>query len=99
MKEEQMKHIITLTVILIWITALFAVNAEATLVDAGKSDIPGIIAYAPDRIVVKFDASLIDMMDKKSFKFGKTGIPALDELGIKHDVIPSSNFKCKEKNV
>lgn len=81
-----MKHIITLTVILIWITALFAVNAEAILVDAGKSDIPGIIAYAPDRIVVKFDASLIDMMDKKSFKYGKTGIPALDELGIKHDV-------------
>ena len=82
-----MKHMSAMNNIVLFLAiTLFAVNSDAALVDSGKSDIPGFVGYAPDRIVVKFDPSVISMMDKKAFKHGKTGIPVLDELGTKHGV-------------
>ncbi len=81
-----MKYIITVSIILICITALFAFNAESALVASGQSDISGFVGYASDRIVVKFDPSVLNLMDRNTFRHGKTGIPVLDQIGMKHGV-------------
>jgi subtilisin family serine protease len=42
---------------------------------------PGFVGYAADRIIVKFDPSVVQSLDKREISRGRTGIPAFDQVG------------------
>jgi len=48
------------------------------------SGVPDFVGYVPDRIVVKFDPSIVLRFDKRLLPHGKTGIDAVDHVGARH---------------
>jgi len=48
--------------------------------------VSSFVGYAPDKIVVKFDPSIMQALDKKEIPRGKTSIPALDQVGKRYGV-------------
>jgi len=45
------------------------------------SEGPGFVGYAADRIIVKFDPSVVESMDRREIPRGRTGIPVFDQVG------------------
>ena len=77
----------------VWILVVllsFSVLAWGADVKVAKvqqpSDIPSFVGYAPNKIVVKFDDSILKKIDQKLLQKGKFGVPALDKIGDLYDV-------------
>jgi subtilisin family serine protease len=69
---------------------LFTHTAYGIDVDIIHVDHPGIsefVGYVPDEIVVKFDGPVVNRMDRSKAQTGESGIPRLDVLGSRHNVI------------
>ncbi len=49
-------------------------------------DLPGTVGYAPRKIVVKFAPATLASLDRRTLPEGRLGLPALDELGARHEV-------------
>ena len=81
-----MHRIIAATLILILSVVGISLAVEVADVKPANPGIQGFVGYAPDRIVVKFDASTFRMIDKGAFARGKTGWPDLDQVGMRHGV-------------
>jgi subtilisin family serine protease len=80
-----MKRIFAINLLLIFAIASLSSSTDAAVVD-DMPDIPSLIGYAPNRIVVKFDPLVRQKMDKGAFSRGRTGILALDQVGVRHGV-------------
>ncbi|MHA1940006.1 MAG: S8 family serine peptidase, partial [Candidatus Thorarchaeota archaeon] len=81
-----MKRILVMTLLLLLITASTNLAVEVPTRDVEKPNVPSFLGYAENRIVVKFDPSVIRMMDKANLIHGRTGIPDLDQVGTRHGV-------------
>jgi PKD repeat protein len=50
------------------------------------TNIPSFVGYAPKKIVVKFDDSILSRINEATARMGRLGIPALDRLAQQYDV-------------
>lgn len=64
-----------------------ALAVDVAVVDKAEHDISAFVGYAPDRIVVRFDAPTLRMLDRGAFGRGRTGIPLLDQVGERHGAV------------
>jgi subtilisin family serine protease len=76
--------VIILMVLLMDVSLTYAPGKDMRNLD--RIDIPSFVGYAPNRIVVKFDPSIVRTMKKGTLISGKTGIPALDQIGKQYKV-------------
>jgi len=86
MSAMTIKRMLITTVVLLSVTTFFAFSADAVILTDSVSGVPGFVGYSPDRIVVKFDPHLIQMLDKKALALGRTGIPVIDQIATRHGV-------------
>ena len=49
-------------------------------------EIPSLVGYVPNRIVVKFDPQTLQGIDRAAMARGRTGIPALDQVGAQYGI-------------
>ena len=52
----------------------------------GPTQVPSFVGFTPDRIVVKFDPSVLTRMNRPTTQQGRTGIPELDRLAERFQV-------------
>ena len=52
-----------------------AFGADVGIIYVERPDVPGFIGYVENEIVVKFDRSIIPMIDRAKAPHGKSGIP------------------------
>ena len=64
-----------------------AFGADVGIIYVERPDVPGFIGYVDNEIVVKFDRSIIPMIDRAKAPHGKLGIPSLDRVGLRHRVV------------
>lgn len=81
-----MKRVIFIASLLLSATALSTMAMELAEVGASNPDVPGFVGYAPARIVVKFDPPTLQGIDKAAMATGRTGLPALDHVGMLYGV-------------
>jgi subtilisin family serine protease len=81
-----MKRILIMTFLSFLVAASSALAAEVSTLEVERPEIPSFIGYAPNRIVVNFDPSITGKMNRKTLAQGKTGIAALDDVGMRHGV-------------
>ena len=82
-----MKRVIFMAFLILFATSLSTMAVEMAEVGGPNPDVPSFVGYAPNRIVVKFDPSILPGMDKAAMARGRTGIPVLDHLGTQHGVV------------
>jgi subtilisin family serine protease len=82
-----MKKVSVFILSLLLILASSALSADEKTNKKEIPDVPSFIGYVPNEIVVKFDHSITTKKDKKSAPKGKLGIPSLDQMGSRHNVI------------
>src|SRR5512145_1216597 len=81
-----MKRIIFM-VFLILIGTSFSTGAvEMAEVGGPNLDVPSLVGYAPNRIVVKFDPPTLRGIDQAAAARGRTGVPVLDHVGVLYGV-------------
>jgi len=56
-------------------------------VKRADTKIPSFLGYVPDEIVVQFDNSTVYNVDRTTTALGKAGIPALDQLNLRYNVV------------
>lgn len=81
-----MRRIFFPTLLFLLATSASAMAVELISVDGFKPDVRGFIGYAPDRIVVYFDSQTRGGLNKAAMAQGRTGIAALDRVGMRHGV-------------
>jgi PKD repeat protein len=81
-----MKHVICLAILILLATSISAMAVELASVGGPNPDVPGFVGYAPNRIVIKFDPSTLRGIDNAAMARGRTGLPALDQVGTRHGV-------------
>lgn len=81
-----MKRVILMAFIILLTTSFTTMAVEIADVGGLNPDVPSFVGYAPNRIVVKFDPSTRQALDKTAMAQGKTGLPALDVVGTRHGV-------------
>jgi len=81
-----MKRVIFMAFLILFATSFSAMAVEMAEVGGPNPDVPSFVGYAPNRIVVKFDPSILPGMDKAAMARGRTGIPVLDQVGTWHGV-------------
>jgi len=81
-----MKRIIFMVFLILFATSLSAMAVEMAEVGGPNPDVPSFVGYAPNKIVVKFDPSMLPGMDKAAMASGRTGLPVLDQVGTRHGV-------------
>ncbi len=82
-----MKRIVVLAFLILLATSTSIMAVELADVNGSKPDVPSFVGYAPNRIVVNFDPSMLRGLDKAAMARGRTGIPALDHVGSLHGVM------------
>jgi subtilisin family serine protease len=86
-RSHCMKKIMVIAATLLLVSTLNCFGAE--IIHSGTVD-PGIgnfSGYVLNRIVVKFDSATMKAVNKGTFKNGKTGLPALDEIATHHKAV------------
>jgi subtilisin family serine protease len=86
-KERAMKRMLIANIVFLLVAVPLAFSTEVTTLDARKHTLHNFVGYVPNRIVVKFDPSLLPVMNNALFSQGRTGVPLLDELGMRHGSI------------
>ena len=81
-----MKRVIFLAFLILFATSLSTMAVEIAEFGGPNPVVPSFVGYAPNRIVVKFDPSILSGMDKAAMARGRTGIPVLDQVGTWHGV-------------
>jgi PKD repeat protein len=81
-----MKRIVFMAFLILLATSFSATAVEFAEVGGPNPDVPSFVGYAPNRIVVKFDSSTLRGLDKAAMASGRTGLPALDQVGTRHGV-------------
>jgi subtilisin family serine protease len=81
-----MKRLFSITIsILIFLMSSMAFASSMVITETkSKPRSPNIVGYVPDRIVVKFDPSIVSAIDQRLLPHGKTGIDILDKVGTRH---------------
>jgi hypothetical protein len=74
-------------IVFLLVAVPLAFGTEVATLDARKPTLPNFMGYVPSRIVVKFDPSLLPVMNKALFSHGRTDVLVLDELGMRHGSI------------
>ena len=82
-----MKRVLIITMILLFVAVSLAFSAEVVTSDSKKSSPPRLSRYVADRIVVKFDPSILPAMNKAVFSKGRTDVPVFDDLAVAHGSI------------
>ena len=79
-----MKKIMVIATTILLLSTSNCFSAE--IINSGPIDpwIGNFSGYVLNRIVVKFDSATIKAVNKDTFKNGKTGVPALDEIAKRH---------------
>ena len=86
-KRGFMKKVTYLVLSFFLLSAYPVHSAEVSLIHVQRPDVSGFVGYVPDEIVVKFNASVINAMDRAMAPKGRLGIPSLDQLGAQYHVI------------
>lgn len=73
-------------ILVLAISSMHAGAGESASVGVAGNDVPSFVGYAPNRIVVKFDPTLLRGIDRAEMNRGRTGLPALDQVGIRHGI-------------
>ena len=81
-----MKRVVFMAFLILFATSFSAMAVEMAEVGGPNPDVPSFVGYAPNRIVVKFDPSTLRGLDKAAMARGRTGLPALDQVGTRHGV-------------
>jgi PKD repeat protein len=81
-----MKRVVFMAVLMLFASSFSTMAVEMAEVGAPNPDVPNFVAYAPTRIVVKFDPPTLRGIDKAAMARGRTGLPALDHVGTLHGV-------------
>ncbi len=78
-----MKCILAIIVSMFLSIVSLPLAVDAAVFDPDMPDIPSFIGYAPNKIVVKFGPPILQMLDRAALPQGRTGIPALDQVGTR----------------
>ncbi|MGA1864975.1 MAG: S8 family serine peptidase [bacterium] len=79
MKRALIIPVMTLMFLLMHVSLTYASGKDMRGTD--KKNIPSFVGYASNRIVVKFDPSIVRTIKEGPMISGKTGIPSLDQIG------------------
>lgn len=71
--------------LLILTTVGIALDANAVVLQ--PADIPSFLGYAPNKIVVKLDETILKRIDKRLASKGRFGISRLDKIAESYDAI------------
>jgi subtilisin family serine protease len=64
-----------------------AYGADIGVIHVEHPNVSGFVGYVPDEIVVKFHTSVTNAMDRAKTSKGRLGIPSLDQLGARYNVM------------
>ena len=81
-----MKRILIMTLLSFLVAASWALAAEVWTPEVERPEVPSLLGYVPNRIVVNFNPSVTRKMNQVTLAQGKTGIAAMDEVGSRHRV-------------
>jgi subtilisin family serine protease len=78
-----MRCLISVLTLFPFVIGFLALGADAAVLEQGGPDIPSFIGYATDRIVINFDPSVRNRINKGVLNRGRTGIPELDQVAAR----------------
>ncbi len=83
-----MKRPVAITALLLFaFTSITLAQSVKVLSVQRPPNVRSFVGYAPRKIVVKFDDSILSRMNRATARVGRLGIPELDQLGQRYDVL------------